>query len=89
MYFAPTHLLRVLPCRTVRNFLLTANQLFTRPLPVPWSTFVIFQVPASMRLSASTSLPVRWNLCLSTLGLARRDNRLLTALMDSEVRPSH
>ncbi|CAM9226007.1 unnamed protein product [Ectocarpus sp. 6 AP-2014] len=47
---------------------------------------VVCKVPASLRLSASTSLPMRWNLCLSTLGLARRDNRLLTALMDSEVR---
>ncbi|CAB1108099.1 unnamed protein product [Ectocarpus sp. CCAP 1310/34] len=47
---------------------------------------VVCKAPASLRLSASTSLPMRWNLCLSTLGLARRDNRLLTALMDSEVR---
>ncbi|CAM9112117.1 unnamed protein product, partial [Ectocarpus sp. 13 AM-2016] len=47
---------------------------------------IVCKVPASLRLSASTSLPMRWNLCLCTLGLARRDNRLLTALMDSEVR---
>ncbi|CAN0233660.1 unnamed protein product [Ectocarpus sp. 12 AP-2014] len=47
---------------------------------------IVCKVPASLRLSASTSLPMRWNLCLCTLGLAQRDNRLLTALMDSEVR---
>ncbi|CAM9364497.1 unnamed protein product [Ectocarpus sp. 12 AP-2014] len=47
---------------------------------------IVCRVPASLRLSASTSLPMRWNLCLCTLGLARLDNRLLTTLMDSEVR---
>lgn len=76
MYFTPTHLL-------------AAHQHFDRPLSGSWSTFVTFQVPSSLRLSASASLPMRWNLCLSTLGLGRRDNMLLTALMDSEVRSSH
>lgn len=44
------------------------------------------QVPPAVRLNAGSSLVLRWNLCLAKLGLSRRDNRLLEALMVSEVR---
>ncbi|CAM9196685.1 unnamed protein product [Scytosiphon promiscuus] len=50
---------------------------------------VVCQVPSSLRLSSSSCMLERWGVCLSKLGLSRRDNRLLELLMSTESRPWH
>lgn len=57
-----------------------------RPTQLFVTLFFVLQVPPRLRLDSSSHMLERWGVCLSKLGLIRRENRLLDSLMSMEVR---